>query len=231
MFRLLLSVPLLAAIFMLPPCHAQAAIGELYSETTYVPQYGLLTESNLHFFLLKGERYALYAGAAVQLQNKTTSSQDPLYDKNRTMPLLGGRVAIWKNLFAMGELRTEERSRIGLFAGDMWQYTLSTWNVFSEFYAEGMILPSFHHDPVSTGWFKQGLRFAPANRLFLDPFVELYIRRSPTPDLGRDTEQARIGLRAIYLFENWSVAALLYQSFPQGESTHEEGLLVIGGSF
>ncbi|WP_374000476.1 hypothetical protein [Bdellovibrio bacteriovorus] len=206
-------------------------MGEVYSETTYVPQYGLLTESYLRLMLVKKEKFATYVGASIQVQNKTRSAQDDLYDKNRAMALVGGRFNLWKNLFVLAELRTEERSRGGLYLGDMWQYPVANQNMFSEFYAESMILPSFHNDPVSTAWFKQGLRFSPAQNIFLDAFVELYLRRSPDPDLGRDTEQARAGLRGIYLIDSWSVAALLYQSFPRNEASHEEGLLVIGGSF
>ncbi|MNJ94862.1 hypothetical protein D3C87_125650 [compost metagenome] len=204
---------------------------EIYSETTYVPQYGLLTESQLRFVVASKDKLALYVGAALQRQDKTISSQDDLYEKNRVMAVVGGRWVIWKNLGLILEARTEERSRGGLYVGDIWQYSAAGLPLFTEFYVESFVLPSFHNDPVSTGWLKQGLRYQLAERFLLDPYLELYARRSPSPDLGRNTDQGRIGLRGIYLRENWSVAAMFYQSYPTDEAPHEEALLVFGGTF
>lgn len=213
------------------PVSAGALGGEIYSETTYVPQYGLLTETQLRGLLWSSERGALYLGAALQRQDKTSSSQDPLYEKNRVMATAGGRWILWKSLTALIELRTEERSRGGLYAGDIWEYSLAAAPLFSEFYAESFVFPSFHNDPVTTAWFKQGFRFHLTKHFLLDPYVELYMRRSPKPDLGRDVEQARVGLRGIYLVSTWSAQVLFYQSFVKDESSHDEALLVIGGSF
>lgn len=180
---------------------------------------------------MKTESYAVYAGGAIQIQGKTSSSQEQLFEKNRTMAILGVRHSIWKSLSALLEFRTEERSRGGLFAGDIWQYQLKGQNVFSEFYAESLILPDFDNSPISTAWFKQGLRYHLAHNVLFDPFVELYLRRSPTPDLGRTTEQARLGIRATYLKDSWTVSTLIYQSYEKEKVGYVEGLLVIGGAF
>lgn len=205
---------------------------EFYSETNYVPQYGLLTESQLRFLVVAKEKAAVYVGAALQRQDKTESSQDKLYDKNRVMATLGARWNFWWNFSAMIEARTEERSRGGLFVGDIWQYQLGKAPLFSEFYAESFVFPSFHNDPVTTVWFKQGLRFHLVERVLLDPYVELYATRSPSPDLGRNAEQGRAGLRIWALQAHWNAGLLVYESFPfNGDSSHMEALLVLGGRF
>lgn len=185
----------------------------------------------MNLFLLKSDSYAVYAGGAIQVQGKTTSSQDQLFEKNRTMAILGVRHSIWKSLSALLEYRTEKRSRGGIFAGDIWQYQIKEQNVFSEFYAESLILPDFDNSPISTAWFKQGLRYSLDQNFLFDPFVELYLRRSPTADLGRTTEQARLGIRASYLKNSWTVSTLIYQSYERDNVGHVEGLLVVGGTF
>lgn len=216
---------------MLGVSSASAFGGELYSETTYVPQYGLLTDTQLRFLFLERDPVTLYLGGAIQRQDKTKTSQDDLYSENLTMALVGGRVKIWKSLTAFFELRTEERSRGGVYAGNIWEYSLLEQNLFSEFYGEAIVLPSFHNDPVTTFWFKQGLRFQPITHFYLDPYLEIYLRRSPTPDLGRDTDQARVGLRALYAWERWTAGLLIYESWPTDEAPHEEALFFLGGSF
>ncbi len=200
----------------------------MYSETTYVPEYGLLSDNYLRFFVLPSTQPKVYVGISTQSQTKTENDQTDLYKKNRLMPLIGLRGKIWKDLHGLAEARTEKRSRMGLYAGNIWQYSTL---VFTEYYAEGMILPSFTNDPIFSGWVKQGLRFKPANSLYIDPYLELYARYSPDKDLGRDTQQARIGLRGIYLVNSWSFSLLTYQSFAKDESDHMEALFVVGGSF
>ncbi|WP_413560871.1 hypothetical protein [Bdellovibrio sp. HCB209] len=185
----------------------------------------------MRFVFFKDDRAAVYLGAATQRQDKTDSSQDALYDKNLVMPLIGARYQIWNSLHIFAEARTEDRSRIGLFAGNMWQYELVSLNAFTEFYAEGVILPSYNNDPVSTGWIKQGFRFNLSQAWKFDPYIELYGRRSPTPDLGRDTDQARAGARLIVAGEKFSASLLAYEAFVSGEKSHNEAMLVFGGAF
>lgn len=179
----------------------------------------------------KNDLTAVYLGAVVQRQDKTSPDQDSLYNKEYLLAEAGFRFKIWKNLHLLAEARTEDRSRWGLFVGDMWIYPVSSLNMFTEFYAEGVLMPSYHHDPVSTGWLKQGLRFQIDPHFMIDPYLELYIRRSPTPDLGRDTEQARAGVRFLAAWEKWSVGLLVYESFVKDERSHNEALLYFGGSF
>ncbi len=225
----ILSLTLCASQLAQPCAFAQG--GELYSETTYVPQYGLLSDSQLRFVFWNQEPGALYVAAALQRQDKTSTDQDDLYSENLAMVVLGTRIRVWESLTAFIELRTEERSRGGFYAGNMWQYPVADKNMFSEFYGEAIILPSFHNDPVSTFWFKQGLRFNPSG-IFLDPYLEVYLRRSPTPDLGRDTDQARVGLRTLHSQGAWTAGLLIYQSYAAGdEPNHEEALLFIAGGF
>lgn len=207
-------------------------IAEIYSETTFVPQYGLLTETQLRAKLFQFEKNVFYVGAALQRQDKTSSDNDALYAKNRTMAVIGGRIVLWKSLTALAEYRTERRSRYGLFLGEIFEYQFKNAPLFSEFYIEAIALPSFHRHPVTSAWFKQGLRYRLEQTAFIiDPYVEVYTRRSPKADLGRDTEQARIGVRGIYQFNLWSVQILVYESFVKHERAHEEVLFVIGGEF
>lgn len=213
------------------PLLASGEIGEVYSETNYIPQYGFISETKINLFLAKSETSVLYTGGALQAQGKTNASQDQLFEKNRIMAVFGLRHSIWKNLMALLEFRTEDRSRGGLFVGDFWQYQVNDLNLFSEIYAESLILPNFDSSPISTVWYKQGVRYSLSKNLLFDPFVELYLRHSPNPDLGRTTEQARIGLRTTYLKNKWTVSALIYQSYGRNEVGHVEGLLVIGGTF
>lgn len=205
--------------------------GEIYSETNYVPQYGLLTDTQLRYVFYKDVLAAVYLGAVVQRQDKTAPDQDTLYNKEYLMAEVGFRFKIWKSLHLLAEARTEDRSRWGVFLGDMWIYPVSSVNMFTEFYAEGVLMPSYHHDPVSTGWIKQGLRFQIDPHLMIDPYIELYGRRSPTPDLGRDTDQARAGVRFLGAWKKWSVGLLVYEAFVKDERSHNEALLYFGGSF
>lgn len=205
--------------------------GEVYSESTYVPQYGVLTDTQIRLIPFKTEKLTTFVGVATQLQNKTRSSQESLYEKNLVMATAGLRYSLIPMVSLLAELRTEDRTRLGVIAGNMWQYDVWTQKMFTEFYAESLILPDFHNDPISTVWVKQGLRFELAEQFYLDPFLEAYGRRSPTPDLGRDTDQFRVGVRGLKMINTWSVGLLVYYAFPKEESNHEEALFVVGGSF
>lgn len=205
--------------------------GEIYSESTYVPQYGLLTESHVRIIPKVFGPFIPYLGAATQIQNKTRDSQDRLYAKNYVMAVAGFRYHLLPQIALLAEARTEERGRYGVFAGHLWEYQVQSQNIITDVYAESIVYPSFHNDPVSTLWVKQGLRFRPATHWILDPFIEGYIRKSPTADLGRDTEQLRAGLRTYYIVNAWTFGLLAYQSFPKDEASHEEALIVIGGRF
>lgn len=206
-------------------------LGEVYSETTYVPEYGFLSDNYLRFFVYEANPVKFYLGLSTQSQGKTKSSQTSLYEKNRVMPLVGLRSHIWKDISGLIEFRTEERSRAGIYAGNIWEYSVKSANVFSEYYVEGMILPSFTNEPIFAGWVKHGLRYKPFNQFFIDPYLEGYLRISPDKDLGRDTQQFRLGVRGIYLWNTWSVSVLTYQSFAKDEKGHLESLLVLGGTF
>lgn len=204
---------------------------ELYSESTYVPQYGALTESHLRIIPKFFDSFTPYLGAATQIQSKTQDTQSKLYDKDYVMAVAGFRYHLNSHIAFLAEVRSEERSRYGLYAGNLWEYKFRSQSMITDIYSESIVFPAFHTDPVSTLWIKQGLRFRPAARWILDPFIEAYLRKSPTPDLGRDTEQLRIGLRTFYLIDTWTFGILLYQSFPRDEVFHEEALLIIGGRF
>ncbi len=207
-------------------------VAEIYSETTFVPQYGLLSETQLRVKLFQAERNVFYIGAVLQRQDKISGDDDDLYSKNRTMAVIGGRIVLWKSLTALAEYRTERRSRYGLFLGEIFEYRFKNAPLFSEFYIEAIALPLFHHNPVTSAWFKQGLRYRlEQTAVIIDPYVEIYTRRSPKADLGRDTEQARVGVRGIYLFNLWSAQILVYESFVKHERAHEEVLFVVGGEF
>lgn len=214
--------------------HTAAAFtlnGEVYSESTYVPQYGILTESQIRLIPFKTQNLTTFVGVASQIQNKTKTSQDDLYEENLIMATVGVRYSLHPMISLLAEFRTEDRTRFGILAGNIWLYDVATQRVFTEFYGESLILPSYHNDPVSTLWVKQGLRYEPSEKLYLDPFVEGYTRNSPTPDLGRDTNQLRVGLRTLKVIDSWMVSLLVYQSFVQDETPHEEALFVFGGSF
>lgn len=230
-FMRVLVVFLLFSVTVLPK--ASAAIAEVYSETNFVPQFGLLSDAQVRVKLYQSEVSAIYVGAALQRQDKINSDDEILYSKkNRTLAVVGGRITIWKTLTAFAEYRSERRSRYGLYAGNIFEYQFKEMPLFSEVYAETVALPSFHRSPVTTVWFKQGLRNRLTEKFIVDPYAELYLRRSPTPDLGRDTEQVRLGVRGIYLFAtSWSAQLLVYQSFEKHQRDHEEAILVIGGEF
>lgn len=205
--------------------------GELYSESTYVPEFGVLNEFQLRLASKASESFIPYVGYAGQWQNKTSESQEKLYDKSYHMLTVGVRAPLASFLGFLAEYRTEDRSRLGFYAGNIWEYEFSAAPLFTEFYGESMIIPSFHNDPISTLWIKQGLRYRFGGHWILDPFAEGYVRYSPTANLGRDTEQLRLGARAIYIFNAWSASFLVYQSFPKNQKSHEEALLVFGGAF
>lgn len=202
---------------------ASTVQGEFYSESTYVPRYGVLTESHLRLTPKKIGGFIPYLGVATQIQNKLNDSQERLYQKNYVMGVAGFRYHLLPQIAILAEARTEERSRYGAFAGNIWEYQVKTQSFITDVYAESVVYPSFHSDPVSTLWIKQGLRFRPAAHWVLDPFFEGYVRKSPAPDLGRDTEQWRMGLRTLYIVDTWTLGLLVY--------TNEEALLVIGGRF
>jgi len=211
--------------------NAFALSGEVYSETNYISKYGLLTDTQVRGHFYQNEILSLYAGVTMQRQDKISSDDMNLYDKNLVMPTLGGRVRLWNFLTVFAEYRTEDRSRFGLAAGQILEYQIKDAPVFTEGYAESVVLPSYHNNPVSTAWLKQGLRYRVTESGIVDPYIELYLRRSPDPNLGRDTEQARLGVRGIYLFGTWSAQLLIYQAYEKNESPQEEALFVLGGTF
>lgn len=222
----------MAATYLVGMSANASTIAEVYSETTYVPQYGLLSETQLRAKLFQFERNVFYIGVALQRQDKISANDDDLYSKNLTMAIVGGRIALWKSLTALVEYRTERRSRLGLFLGEIFEYQFKDAPLFSEFYIESIALPSFHRNPVTSAWFKQGLRYRlETAAIIVDPYIEIYTRRSPKADLGRDTEQARIGVRGIYQFNLWSAQILVYESFVKHERAYEEALFIVGGEF
>lgn len=204
---------------------------EFYSESTYVPQYGILSDTQVRLAPYKSESLISYVGFALQRQDKTRPSQTQLYSEDILMASAGLRVSLNKYFSALAEFRTEDRSRLGLLAGQIWEYFFHDRTFFTDFYGESLVLPSFHNDPVTTLWIKQGLRFRISSLWILDPFVEVYFRQSPDPELGRDTEQLRAGLRGFYIQDKWNASLLIYQSFPKDERPHEEVLLTLGGAF
>ncbi len=223
---------IISAVFIVSATANANTVAEIYSETTFVPQYGLLTETQLRVKLFQVEKNVFYIGAALQRQDKTSSDNEALYAKNRAMAVVGTRLVLWKSLVALVEYRTERRSRYGLSFGEIFEYQFKDAPLFSEFYIESIALPSFHRRPVTSVWFKQGLRYRLQQTAFIiDPYVEIYTRRSPSADLGRDTEQARLGVRGIYQFNLWSAQILVYKSFVNHERAHEEVLFVLGGEF
>lgn len=226
-----LFIFILTVFIGIMPAKSFAIGGEIYSESTYVPEYGILSDTQFRFIPYTYQTARFDLGAASQIQTITKDDQVKLYDKSLVMALAGVRWNLTPWLGLLAEYRTEDRSRYGVFAGNIWLYNIANSNLFSEFYGESLILPSFHHDPTSTLWLKQGVRFNPAMGCYLDPFIEAYLRRSPTPNLGRDTEQLRAGLRGIYFVNSWSFSLLAYESFPKDEKPHEEVLFVIGGQF
>lgn len=231
-FLLIRMFPVLLISCVSDKALSKTLAGELYSETTYVPRYGLLTETQVRGLFYTNPKMSLYVGVALQRQDYTSpEKQEPLYIKNLVMATLCSRFQIWKSLGLLVELRTENRSRGGLFFGDIFEYSLAEKSLFSEFYTESFVFPGFHNDPVSTLWFKQGFRFSINKFILLDPYLELYARKSPMPDLGRDTQQARLGARLHYAHDSWNVQILVYESFEKERSSHNEALLVIGGQF
>lgn len=229
--RLLTFIISLLGVLLLSAELCWALSTEVYSESTYVPEYGVLSDTQVRIAPFHTESVTGYVGFALQRQDKTRSSQTQLYSEDIIMASAGLRIALTPYLSALAEFRTEDRSRLGLIAGNIWEYEISKTLLFSEFYGESLVLPSFHKDPISTLWMKQGLRYRLNKKFILDPFVEVYLRQSPSPELGRDTEQVRGGLRSLYLQDAWSAALLIYQSFPKNERPHEEALLVFGGRF
>ncbi len=229
--RLLTFIASLLGFLLLTAELCWALSTEVYSESTYVPQYGILSDTQVRLAPLKTQKITGYIGFALQRQDKTTSSQTKLYSEDLVMASAGLRLSLNSYFSALAEFRTKERSRLGLIAGKIWEYSVRETLLFTEFYGESLILPSFHKNPISTLWLKQGLRYRLGNSLVLDPFVEIYFRQSPSRELGRDTEQARAGLRSLYVQNNWSASLLLYQSFPKNERPHEEALLTFGGTF
>ena len=229
--RLVTFLASLVAFLLLTAELCWALSTEVYTESTYVPEYGILSDTQVRLVPFKTGSFTGYVGFALQRQDKTRSSQTKLYSEDIVMASAGLRVSLNKYFQALAEVRSKDRSRLGLVAGQIWEYGLGENLVFTEFYAESLILPSFHKDPISTLWVKQGLRYRLNNAFILDPFVEIYLRQSPSPDLGRDTEQVRAGLRSLYVQNNWSAAFLVYQSFPKDERPHEEALLTFGGTF
>lgn len=207
-----------------------ASYGEIYSASSYVPKYGVLTDTQLRFVLTSNEHFNLYFGAALQRQDKTEEAQSPLYEKNLYMLTTGLRVPLWKSITFLGELRTENRSHYGITGGDLWSYQVAEQEVFTEAYGESLAYPYFHASPVTTVWIKEGLRYH-VGPFLMDPYAELFATRSPDPNLGRDTEQIRLGLRTIKLLESTSLSLLIYQSFDRNEGNHAEALFVFGGSF
>lgn len=208
---------------------AYGAGGEFYSETLYTSRYGFLTDTHLRLTALRHEDFHVYGLLYMQRQDHS-STQETLYTKNRLMYGAGFRYRLIYNLSLAGELISEDRSRFGLYVGDIFQYQWSELQLFSEFYAESFVLPEYSQDPISSGWFKQGWRKKLSHVTF-DIYAELNLRQSPSPDLGRDIRHVRLGTRFTYFFtDRIYMQALGYQVVNETPS-EPEGLLVLGGAF
>lgn len=208
---------------------------EVYSETNYLPAFGLLTDSRLRHSLAKDRFTLLYLGSAFQHQAETARGQDALYVTS-VSPLFGAALYPMPQLglFVEYRLRLTDRNgrtqsesdpRFGLTVGDLVR-PAGPW--FFEYYGEVIGVPRVAPVPVSTAWLKAGLRQSLIPGLFLDPFAEFFARQSRSPDLGRSTNEARAGLRLIYATEDFSSSVLVYESFRQREV---QGLLVLWGRF
>lgn len=234
MFNFRVQILLVCSFLVSSLAIAKDFTGELYSENTYVPEFGVITDSQIRMVYTKSELIQPYLGFAHQNQFKTQDSQTKLFDRDFNMGIMGLRLKLHPLLTLIGEYRNESRSRFGLYSGHIWLTQLKSSLIFAEYYAESFVLPDFDNKPITTLWGKLGLRYQITSQLLLDPYLELNYRNSPNRNLGRNIEQFRIGIRSFYFLKNPSgiyLGALLYQSFPKNETPHEEALLVVGGQF
>ena len=217
---------------------------DLYSESSYYEAYDLVTDSRLRYYVplseFNGIKTSIYLG--VGLQNQSPGSREKYFD-NTANSNLGWQFDFsqWAKLQMQAGYRTvlndDEQGnsiswdpRIILSTGRYWQWPLP--ENFTEVYGEAAYVPRLSSTPVSAVWAKQGYRWKPQNQISLDAYGELYVRESRRDDLGPSMTEWRLGGRAQYAFQSWSVSALLYHPIEKHQSSAElEGLFVVGGIF
>jgi len=207
---------------------------EIYTESNYLPEYGLLTESRLRLYFLKKKAFQAYLGTALERQD-LAGGKPPIYIDS-VSPLAGVKFTFLRQLSAFAEYRqwivngtTANTSlpdpRYGIAGGDLIQFQNP---LFFEYYGEVVGVPRVSSALVTTAWTKLGYRETISHGLYVDPYLEFFVRHTPDINLGVETSEPRLGLRMIFAKNSWSTSALIYEAFREREV---EGLFVFGGLF
>lgn len=228
----------------LAPASRNPAYFDFYSESSYYEAYDLVTDSRLRYYqplrALDDFKTSLYLGVGLQYQSP--GSREKYFD-NTANPNVGLQLDFGNLLKLQAQAgyrtvlgtnnqhtSTEWDPRIILSGGHLWQWPVP--ENFTEGYAESVYVPRLSSTPVSVAWAKQGYRWKPQAQLSIDAYGEFYLRESRSEDLGPSVVEWRVGGRAQYRVQSWSLAALLYHPLQKHASSGEvEGLFVVGGYF
>lgn len=208
--------------------------GDLYSESNYLPTYGLLSETRLRYNFWQRGIFKTYFGIAHQRQDFAGGKED-IYIPSLS-PMLGVRVRLLAQLHIFAEYRqwitnirnkinSQADPRFGVFAGD---FLNLKGPFFAEYYGEWIAVPRVSRTSVSTLWLKLGLRQPLAPSFYIDPYAEFFVRHTKDLNLGVETSEGRAGLRLLYAPAHWSAAVLVYEAFRENEV---QGLFVVGAEF
>ena len=217
---------------------------DFYSESSYYEAYDVVTDSRLRYYqplgVLDDFKTALYFGVGLQYQ--TPGSREKYFD-NTASPNVGLQLDVvdlaklqvqagYRTVLEGSNQKTSTSwdPRIVLSSGHLWQWSIP--ENFTEGYGEVVYVPRLSLTPLSVVWGKQGYRWKPLTQISLDAYGEFYLRESRSDDLGPSMTEWRVGGRAQYHLQSWSLAALLYHPIQKHASSGDlEGLFTVGGYF
>ncbi len=214
----------------LNPCLAQESAVvrthlEFYSESVKADDTtstGLLSETRLRLFPTKILRAKPYLGVF-----KNSFQQGPNIGSTfRLHPTFSIDAMIEQRWLYSDQQNGQPETRWGLIGGD-WRELTTNWN--NESYGEIILIPRLSNTPISTGWSRLFYRATLRPAVVLDPYVQIWARRSPLNDLGTSGLEFRPGIRLAWNPPDSHLGLHIYQRaklVPQNASELEAMLVI-----
>lgn len=208
-----------------------------YGEVSNLEESGFASTLNAKSDFALTQTFSLYLGA----QWEEYRPQN--YSIQRVSPLLGMKRILGPiQLFAEYRYQfenpksayTRHDPRLGVTGGYWRESIFQVPQIFSDSYGELISIPRIRWKPNLILQTKLGWRQKLHSGLFLDPYLEAYLKQSADPAMGKDAFQLRAGLRFVASAPKWSASLSAFRrihSFREEAAPRWMGLATMGVVF
>ena len=202
---------------------------KLYSEnlkSEEQPQ-NILSETRLRFHPYSKSALQPFVGAYKNpFSYGPTAGLQYLFGSQQQFQLLAEQRLVYSD-----KLSAVSEGRFGFIFGDWREWSSK---LFLESYGESILIPRLNKTPVSILWTRFGYRERFFDEFYIDPYLQLWARISPTQDLGQNGTELRPGVRllwapsatlaiGLHIYNRKTIAPVIDKRW--------EGLFVIQGEF